>query len=108
MNVVEERRARWQEICREFRESGMSRAAFCQTRGIAVSTLRYWLDPARGTLGRHQRSKKSRGDLVAVGAVSVGRQSVLRVRIGEQLVAELDLPCDEAVIRHVLRAAQSL
>lgn len=109
MNTVEERRARWEQICLEFRESGMTRPAFCKDRNIALSTLSYWLNPARGTSPSYQkRKKRSCTDLVPVATVSIGKQSVLRLRIGEGLVAELELPNDESVIRSVLRAAQSI
>jgi len=108
MNTVEERRARWAQICLEFRESGMTRLSFCKERNIALSTLGYWLNPARGTSPNYQKRKKHSTDLVPVATVSIGRGSVLRLRIGDDLVAELDLPSDESVIRSVLQAAKSL
>lgn len=108
MSTFEERRARWEQICREFRESGMTQTAFCKERGIAFSSLGYWLNPAKGTSAGHQKTRKQCSDLVPVGTISMGTQSVLRLRLGEELVAELDLPSDEAVIRQVLRAARSL
>lgn len=108
MNTAEERRARWAQICLEFRESGMTRLAFCKERNIALSTLSYWLNPARGTSPSYQKRKKRSTDLVPVATVSLGRGSVLRLCIGDDLVAELDLPSDESVIRSVLRAAKSL
>ena len=108
MSTVEQRRTRWEQICREFRESGMTRVAFCKERGIALSSLGYWLNPARGTSAGHQKTRKQCTDLVPVGTISMSPQSVLRLRLGDDLVAELDLPSDEAVIRQVLRAARSL
>lgn len=108
MNTVEERRARWEQICRKFRESGMTRPAFCKERNIALSTLSYWLNPARGTSPSYQKREKCGTDLVPVATVSIGTMSVLRLRIGDNLVVELELPSDESVIRSVLRAAQTL
>ena len=108
MSTFEERRARWEQICREFRESGMTQTAFCKERGIALSSLGYWLNPSRGTSGGHQNTKKQSTDLIPIGTISMSPQSVLRLRLGDDLVAELDLPSDEAVIRQVLRAARSL
>jgi transposase-like protein len=109
MNTVEERRARWQQICQEYHESGETLKQFCESRGIARSTLGYWLNPARGTSPSYQKRKKHSGtNLVPVATVSIRKQSVLRLRIGEDLVAELELPSDESVIRSVLRAAQSI
>ena len=108
MSTVEQRRARWEQICREFRQSGMTQTAFCKERGIAPSSLGYWLNPARGTTGGDTKPKKHCTDLVPVGTISMGTQSVLRLRIGEEVVAELDLPSDDEVIRQVLRAARSL
>ena len=108
MSTFEERRVRWEQICREFRQCGMTQTAFCKERGIAPSSLAYWLNPARGISAGHQKRKKQCTDLVPVATLSIGKSSVLRLRIGNDLVAELDLPSDEAVIRQVLRAARSL
>ena len=45
---------------------------------------------------------------VPVGSFEVSRATVLRINLGGEVVAELDLPADETVIRDVLRAAASL
>lgn len=37
------RAEKWSEVLRQFRESGQTRNAFGRERGIAVSTLNYWL-----------------------------------------------------------------
>lgn len=108
MSTAEERRARWEQICLEFWESGMTRAEFCEARGIARSTLGYWLNPARGISSSDQTRETCGTDLVPVATVSIGTGAVLRLRIGDDLVAELDLPSDESVIQQVLRAARSL
>ena len=108
MSTAEERRARWQQICREYRDSGMTRVEFCEARGIARSTLGYWLNPARGTSPSYRNNKQRQTDLVPVATVAISTGSVLRLRISDNLVAELDLPSDESVIRSVLRAARSV
>ena len=108
MKAAEERRARWQQICREYRDSGMTRVEFCEARGIARSTLSYWLNPARGTSSSYRNRKERPTDLVPVTTVAISTRSVLRLRIGDNLVTELDLPSDESVIRRVLRAARSV
>jgi len=81
----------------------MTRKAFCESRGIALSTLRYWLKrlsdatPRDRTLG-----------FIPLSTIELSKPTVLRIRLGSDVVAELDLPADEAVIRDVLRAAASL
>lgn len=98
-----EREERWRKVCREFSDSGMTRKAFCESRGIALSTLRYWLKrlsdatPRDRTLG-----------FIPLSTIELSKPTVLRIRLGSDVVAELDLPADEAVIRDVLRAAASL
>lgn len=98
-----QREKRWRETCREFRDSDMTRKAFCESRGVALSTLRYWLKrlpeptPTSNTTG-----------FIPLGTVELGQTSTLRIRLGGEAVAELDLPADQAVIRDVLSAAASL
>jgi transposase-like protein len=58
MDTVEERRARWQQICQEYHERGETLKQFCESRGIARSTLGYWLNPAKDKSHSYQ-SKKS-------------------------------------------------
>lgn len=108
MNTVEKRRARWQQICQEYRASGMTLGTFCKQRGIARSTLTYWLSPIADVSPEADTDQGNHRGLIEVGSVSVGTQSVLRLRIGDNLVAELELPSDESVIRSVLRAARSV
>jgi hypothetical protein len=98
-----QREKRWSEICREFRDSGMTRKAFCESNGVALSTLGYWLK----RLSESKPTNETSG-FIALGTVELGRQTVLRIRLGSEVVAELELPADQAVIRDVLSAAASL
>ncbi len=98
-----QRERRWREICREFRDSGMSRKGFSESRGIPRSTLGYWLKRFSEPAADSETSA-----FVAMGTVEMSRMTVLRIRFGRDVVAELDLPADEAVIRDVLSAAASL
>jgi DNA-binding transcriptional regulator LsrR (DeoR family) len=97
------REQRWREICREYHESGMTRKAFSESRGVARSTLGYWLK----RLPEPEASTKI-SELVPLGTMELWRTTVLRIRLGGDVVAELDLPTDETVLRDVLRAAASL
>ena len=98
-----QREKRWSEICREFRDSGMTRRAFCESRGIALSTLGYWLKRLSETTPTRRTS-----GLISLGTMELSKPTVLRIRLGGEVVAELDLPADETVIRDVLRAAVAL
>ena len=98
-----QREDRWREICQEFRDSGMTRKGFCESRGIALSTLGYWL--ARLSV---PPSSPQSSEFVPMGTVELSPRSVLRIRVGGEVIAELDLPADEMLIRDVLRAAASL
>ncbi len=98
-----QRENRWREICREFRDSGMTRKAFCKSRGIALSTLGYWLQRLSVSASSPQPSA-----FVSMGTVELTPSAVLRIRLGGEVIAELDLPADETVIRDVMRAAVSL
>lgn len=98
-----DREERWREVCREFRQSGMSRKAFSEKRGIARSTLGYWLKRLPEPAASEEAS-----EFVAMGTMELGRKTTLRIRLGSEVVAELDLPADETVIRDVLRAVVAL
>ena len=99
-----QREIRWREMCGEFRDSGMSRKAFCESRGIAPSSFDYWLKKtSAGVI-----AAKSSLAMVPVGSIELTRTTVLRIRLGAEVVAELDLPADDRVIGDVLRAAASL
>ena len=76
----------------------MTRAAFCEERGIVLNSVGYWLNPASGSSAGHQKTKKHRTDSVPVSTISMGSQPVLRLRIADDLVAELDLSSDEAIM----------
>lgn len=41
------RLSRWQEIVKEFEQSGQSRQEYCERRGIKVHQLIYWLSRLR-------------------------------------------------------------
>ena len=98
-----QREDRWREICREFRDSGMTRKAFCKSRGIALSTLGYWLARLSVPPANPQSSA-----FVPMGTVELNPRAVLRIRLGSEVTAELDLPADRTVIRDVMKAAASL
>lgn len=98
-----QREDRWRKICREFRDSGMTQKAFCESRVLALSTLGYWL----ARLSVPPASSQSSA-FVPLGTVELNPRAVLRIRLGSDVVAELDLPADETVIRDVMKAAASL
>ena len=98
-----QRQNRWREICQEFRDSGMTRKAFCESRGVALSTLGYWLNRLSETTSTSRTS-----GFIALGTMELSKPTVLRIHLGDEVVAELDLPADETVIRDVLRAAAAL
>ncbi len=99
-----QREIRWREMCREFRDSGMSRKAFCESRGVAASSFGYWLEKtsAEGI------AENSLLPMVPVGSVEFNRTTMVGIRLGGDVVVEFDLPADETVIGDVLRAAASL
>lgn len=97
------REDRWRRICREFRDSGMTHKAFCESRAIALSTLGYWLKRLSVPTSSRQSSA-----FVPMGTVELSATAVLRIRLGGEVIAELDLPAEESVIRAVMRAAASL
>ena len=72
-----QREERWPEICRELHESGMTREAFSDERGIAGSTPGYWLKRLPESASSAQVS-----DLVPMGtfAPALRRPTLVRMR----------------------------
>jgi hypothetical protein len=67
----EERRTRWHAICREYRQGCETQKAFCRSRGIAVSTLQYWLNKT-GTRGAYKCKEPLFTCSLRVGLTVVG------------------------------------
>ncbi|WP_169336343.1 IS66 family insertion sequence element accessory protein TnpA [Alkalispirochaeta alkalica] len=108
MKATPEHRERWQKICRDFRDSGMSQRGYCRAQGISVSSMSYWLRQERSALEEPGHPKPADAGMIPVGTLFQGIGPVLRIRIGGDLVAEVNLPADEDTLRTVLRAARSL
>jgi hypothetical protein len=101
---TEQRRARWQAICREYRESSETQKAFCRNRGIAVSTLQYWL-----TKSRNEAQGSAGNELVAVGVTERPESTgSIRIRVDEHITIEVDRPVGTERLTDILRAARAL
>jgi len=95
------RNERASEICREYRESGLSQKEFCRPRGVPRSTLSTWL--------KNERQQRDSQPLVQIApkAVSVKR-GFLRIKIGGNVVIELERPVDTGELKQVLAAVSEL
>jgi transcriptional regulator with XRE-family HTH domain len=89
------------EICREYRESGLSQKDFCERRGVSRSTLSTWLKKER------QQSEKQALVQVAPEA-ALRRAGCLRIRINDGVVIELERPVDSGELKQVLSAVSEL
>ena len=89
------------EICREYRESGLTQKDFCERRGVSRSTLSYWLKKER------QQSESQALVQIAPQAEAPGT-GCLRIKIGERVVIELDRPVDTCELKQVLVAVAEL
>ena len=100
----EERRTRWHAICREYREGCETQKAFCRSRGIAVSTLQYWLNKTGD-----ETEKPSGNELVAVGVTKRPESTgSIRIRVDERISIEVELPLEREQLTEILKAAASL
>jgi len=98
MDDKKAREQRRQEMCRQFRSSGLTRKAFCERNGVGLSTLGLWLQ-------KEQMRKQSLNDasMVPVGSLRPSElRRMLRIRVKQDIVIELDLPASEQEIRTVL------
>lgn len=89
-----------------YRQSGMTRKAFCEAHDVALSTLDLWI--------RRYRSESIGEDNATIPMVSVGtappRNTDRRVRFtaSSGVTVELDLPATEDEIVTVLRAMEAV
>lgn len=69
-------RSEWERIVEDFRGSGLKQKDFCRSRGVAVSTLQYWI--------RRLRSDRKKLQVMPVRVVHRAgeRQPELEARIG--------------------------
>ena len=92
----EARRAHWREVMDAWRESGLSKAAFCRERGIGQHLFYYW-----------QRRLGEGASPVGEGFTRVEvvdpAASGVRLRLVSGLVLELEPGFDEGTLARVLR-----
>lgn len=94
------------ETVQRYRESGMTRKAFCEANGVALSTLDLWIRRFRN---ESPIESDSGSTLVAVGpAIERDGARRLRIKIGSDIVLELDLPVSERDIATILRAVRTV
>lgn len=94
------REHRRQEVCRQFRSSGLTRKAFCEKNSFGLSTLGFWLQKDR------TRTRVSNGPrMISVGSIQGSElHRSLRIRINNDIIIELDLPATELELRTVLQS----
>jgi lambda repressor-like predicted transcriptional regulator len=96
----DKRTAQRAAILKEFHDSGLTQAAFCKQRGIALSTLRYWL-------GRERKKSWAQRpmNMVAIGSVPTRNGSgMLRVVASGGITIEIERPVSESELVTILKA----
>ena len=88
---------KWQEIFRDYESGGLRRKEFCKAKGVKLSTFDYW----------RARLKKTAAQVPAVVKVATVKREAapIRIRIGEQIVVELNGDAGEEQLKRVLSAA---
>jgi transcriptional regulator with XRE-family HTH domain len=90
-------------IVEEYRESGLTQREFCEARGIAKSTLGYWLRK-----GRKATSAES-PTLVRISAPAIAAGfGKMIIRSGERLSVELERPVGLEELQLILKAMSEL
>jgi transposase-like protein len=95
-----------QKTVEQYRESGMTRKAFCEAHDVALSTLDLWI--------RRYRNESANEDTATLPMVSIGtaspRSPERRVRFTAKsgVTVELDLPATEEEIATILRAVATV
>jgi len=89
---------------RDYHQSGLTQKAFCRSRGVALSTLGYWLKQERAS----SDSEKAFIKVPTPVEASPRDSGSIRVYINGSLTVEIDLPVDENQLREVLKAAAAV
>ena len=103
--IKSERHRWWTATCEEFRRSEESQRDFCKERGLALSTLQYWL---RKTRPEPEETKPAALVEVATVSGSMSAGKTLRIRGPREVTIELDLPVSHDDLRLVLEAVAAL
>jgi len=90
-------------IVEEYRESGLSQREFCAARGIAKSTLGYWLRKSRKAASAESPTLVR----ISAPAISAGLGKMV-IRSGERLSVELERPIGAEELQLILKALSEL
>jgi len=90
------------DILDEFRRSGLTQKAFCESQGIAKSTLGYWL----------RRERKQVPAVVPLVRVPISSTAVpagkIVVRHTSGIVVEIERPIEAAELKTILETVTAL
>ena len=101
-----ERDAYRRSVVHEYRKSGMTRKAFCEEHGVALSSLDLWKRRYRNETKDVENTEPA---VVSLGTVSpTHARRRLRVSSARGVSAELDLPASENEITALVRVIASL
>ena len=96
-----ERRAIWKKRIEEFRNSGLSRRAYCEKNGITKSTLDYWFT----RINKHQKAE----GLVELKMDNAAElKSPLTVRVGVRYQIKVQSDFDPQVFCKVVKALETM
>lgn len=102
--TTEERNAKRAALLAEFHASSMTQKAFCETHGLPLSTLQYWLGRERKKAWAHRPS-----ELVSVGTVDAGAgRQTLRVTSPAGVAIEVERPVSESELATIIQAIAAL
>ena len=89
---------RWTALFAEYEADGLTRKAFCEQRGLKLSTFDYW----------RRRLRTTEGEPTTVKVATVMAERAIRILVGHAVVLELDGAADAAQIRRVVEAVRGL
>lgn len=93
----EERVAGWQRLHEEYRNSGLSRKAFCRRFRLKLSTLDYWFARLRRQ-GGHEGLVELKG--MVAGPAAAG---CLTLVVAERFRLDIPVGCDLRLLGEVVR-----
>ncbi len=104
--TLKERYEHRQQVLADYHANTLTQEAFCKDRGVALSTLQYWL----------KRERESGAEKRETGFVKVPEPSLvatetnqpIRILIGERIIVEVDPHTSSQQLASIFQAAESL
>jgi hypothetical protein len=97
----------WEAHIQDFKESGLSKAAWCQKQNLPVHRLYYWLKKLSPQANRPTESKRTKWVSVNIPPIEEKIHTTIRIHFKEATI-EIDAPFTPQVLLQVMQTVKQL